>query len=526
MNINTEKRTRKIECYNCGNKIKETHALEYDGELYCLDCWLQEGNNGMLIDYGYKPTPIFCKMSYEKQPLFMGIELEVEAGHDHDSDYNEYDEDADEYDEEHTSGYLADYAYDIMEKYPCYIKYDGSLDSGGMEIVTHPYTNKYHKQIFNWKELLKKLSHDGFTSHDNNRCGLHIHLSKNFFKKEDYLKFNIFFDKNYSIMKRFSKRTKDNYCHKIEKHQTEQIRQKKKKTRLNQWYDHYKSIYFGNAYTIEIRIFRGTLNVKHFYNVLDLTEALAYFVKSYSLTFFIKASKKLLWYTFLSFMKQSKQYDKVLKDLETRKLTYCNLKNIPRTGKATQDSIEAKDLTTIMGNEEVRHYLKDRQLKKLRYYFDTFEDYTINSTDEVYHIGNNYFVPMHFEKIVMYNKDYNAKTRKMLIKFFLSFGYIVEMVDGETTLNIRNRESLARKLNIDIDKINREKDRKEHILIEHSRKTQDADFLYRNLGLPTDLYSIQQKCAEWKDNKIEKLITQKLAKRENRNLTFIFRLNN
>ena len=296
---NTEKTTKTIKCCNCDKEIKETYIIEYEGDSYCLDCYLRD--RYLLLDYMYKPRPKFCKMSYEKNPLFMGIELEVEGDFNDQNSY--YDEDT----EENCPSGLSEYAYNIMRAYPCYIKYDGSLNGSGMEIVSHPLTVKYHKRIFDWKSLLKRLKGDKFTSHSNNRCGIHIHLSKSWFKPEDFLKFNIIFDKNFSVIKRFSKRTTLSYCHKIRPYETQEITRLKKKTRLADWYDHYKSVYFGNNHTIEIRIYRGTLEIDQFNAILDMTEALSYFVKSYSLAFFIKSTKRQLWYTFLGFMKQSKK---------------------------------------------------------------------------------------------------------------------------------------------------------------------------------------------------------------------------
>ena len=518
---NTEKKVNEITCYDCGKKQSELFMLFHNDRYYCLDCWLNHGDNQLLIDYSYKQPPKFCKMSFERNPLFMGIELEVEAG---DEANQEYDEEYDgEYDTENSSDYLQNYAYTIMQKYPCFIKYDGSLNNNGMEIVTHPFTNKFHKRVFNWKKLLEKLKRDGFTSHNNNRCGLHIHLSKSWFKKEDYLKFNIFFDKNYSPMKRFSKRTRTNYCNKIGENQTKLIIQNKKNMRLEDFYDHYKSIYFGNYATIEIRIYRGTLNVKHFYDILDITEALAYFIKSYSLTFFITSSKKLLWFTFLSFLKQSKRYNKILKALDKEKLTFCNLNNIPRKGKAINDTLEIKDLTSLMGNADVAKYLKEKRLDKLRYYFDTFEDYIIHNRNEVYNTKDNHIIPLHFEKIIMENKIYNARTRKMLIDFFLDFGFIVEMKRGEMIVRIKNKYDLAVKLGIDLEKINKKTE------IRENKEIRDYEKLNRNRFvdiLNNSLYDIQRKYANLKNRIVEKLVIEKLGKKKNRNLKFTFRKHN
>lgn len=538
---NTEKLTIKLNCEKCGEEIAETYALQYDDGYYCLDCWLKVSyDNHLLIDYMYKPKPRFCKMSFEKNPLFMGIELEVEGDEDN-AFYGDKDEDYDNDDggDGENNEYINDYAYDIMKTYPCYIKYDGSLNGNGMEIVTHPLTVKYHKRVFNWRELLKKLEKDNFTSHSNNRCGLHIHISKKWFKPEDYLKFNIIFDKNYSVIKRFAKRTKTNYCERVKTSETREIAEKKKATRLSQWYNHYKSIYFGNSNTIELRIYRGTLNIERFNMTLDMTEALAYFVKSYSLVFFIKTTKKDLWFTFLKFLQQAKRYSKLLKHLDKNNLTFCNLNKIPRSN--TQCPIEIKDPMELMGNKEIKEYLKNRILKKLVYYFDDFEDYTINHRNDVYYLNDGYFIPINFEKIILYNNSYNAKKRQMIITFFIHYGFIITLKRQNITIKIKNQKALAEILGIDIKKIEarkeKRKERQEKKLKKEYKNGTISNYSHLQPLFITDerppdqisAYDIQEiknKCDDWEKVVIDKSLIKELAKKKNKDISFIINSRN
>lgn len=524
--INTEKTIHKIKCKDCEKMIPETYIMEnYDGK-YCFDCWLSRHGH-LLIDYGYKPTPRFSKISFEKNPLFLGIELEVEAGEDNEDCNEDSDED---YDDDESSSFLKDYAYDIMKDYPCYIKYDGSLDRSGMEIVTHPQTVKHHKRVFNWKELLERLKKDGFTSYTNNRCGLHIHLSKSFFKPEDYLKFNIIFDKNYSILKKFSKRTRVNYCNKIKAEETRVIARDKKHTRIEAWYDHYKSIYFGNSKTIEIRIYRGTLEIERFNATLDLTEALAYFVKSYSLAFFIKANKKQLWYSLLTFMQQAKRYYKLLKYLEKEKLLYCELNNIPRNSMAKMGDLKERDLLTLMGNQEIRQYLKEKVFKKLKYYFEDFEDYTISNRNDVYYIGNN-FIPINFEEITFQNNCYNAQKRQDLIDFFLDYGFVVTLHDKDTQKRIKNKWELAETLGINLQEIKDQKEaraqKQEAIRLRRERQSINVNTYSRLfVNSPIGSYELSELARDWERKTIRRRTRQELAKRANRHFIFKIKKNN
>jgi hypothetical protein len=68
-----------------------------------------------------------------------------------------------------------------------YAKYDGSLDAElGWEMVTHPISvdlwldkkprsNGQVVKLFNFIRTLREM---GYTSHENNRCGLHVHISR------------------------------------------------------------------------------------------------------------------------------------------------------------------------------------------------------------------------------------------------------------------------------------------------------------------------------------------------------------
>jgi len=468
MSTATEKRKFKITCHECEEKIDANFSLQDGDHLYCLDCYLRRCGHQLLLDYGYKPRPRFNYMSFEKNPLYMGIELEVEANSDRNDDHSErYDDDDEDSDDDHddddddenATTYLKNQAYYIMKNYPCYIKYDGSLNDCGMEIVSHPNTVKYHKRIFNWEKLLDYLKQQKFTSYENNRCGLHIHISKDFFKAEDYLKFNIFFDKNYDRMKRFSKRTKTNYCVKIDDSQTREIIRLKKEARLENWYDHYKCLYFGNYSTIELRIFRGTLSIERFNATLDITEALSYFVKSYSLAFFIKATKKQIWYNFLSFMKQAGRYNKLIKYLKKVNLLSCDIKRIPLKGKEIKSLIVKKPLTEFFANDEIRAYLKYKVIEELEYYFDDFENYEIHEREDVFYINSgdsgSQCLPIMFNKIILKNSILDVETRWSIILHFLNFGFCLELQNKNINTKIVSMEKLAENLGIDIDAIER-----------------------------------------------------------------------
>ena len=480
MSFATDKKKFKITCKCCRNKIDANYSMQYDDRYYCLDCYLGEYGR-LLLDYGYKPSPRFNCMSFEKNPLYMGIELEIEASDVR--DYNDNSEDYDEDDEygnsdEYSSIYIKEQAHKIMKNFPCYIKYDGSLNNCGMEIVTHPYSLKYHKRIFNWEKLLKYLKDNKFTSYENNRCGLHIHLSKDFFVPEDYLKFNIFFDKDYDRIKRFAKRNKTGFCNKIENNQTETIARMKKNTRLDQWYDHYKSIFFGNSNTIELRIFRGTLNINRFNATLDLTEGLSYFIKSYSLAFFIKATKKQIWYNFISFLKNSRRYNKLLQYMKKENLLDCSLKRIPLKGEKLITKVSRKPLTEYLMTNDIKMYLRNKIIPELEYYFEDFGGYEIYHRENVFYFGNNdKCLPRQFAKIIIRNSLLETETRYNIIKFYLECGYIITMQDKDINKRVLDFDELALLVNVPVERIKeklKREEAKDLRKLEAKRKREEA----------------------------------------------------
>lgn len=67
-------------------------------------------------------------------------------------------------------------------------KHDGSLGNYGWELVTHPFGRDAWlrpedcSQLLRIRELIASLKKMGYSSHDNGRCGLHLHVSATAFR--------------------------------------------------------------------------------------------------------------------------------------------------------------------------------------------------------------------------------------------------------------------------------------------------------------------------------------------------------
>ena len=312
-------------CAGCGRfiSLERLHIHEEGGLLYyfCDDCINRNGEENdeedndnsyedeyededdyeyeeeVINQYSFKPRPKFhlfpTEETTEERPLFLGVELEVDdGGEDH---------------------YYANLI--LEEGHPgfLYAKRDGSLRNG-FEIVSHPATLAFHLIEAGWDRVLKKAVELDYTSHDNKRCGLHIHINKNFWgKKEEEqeigeLKLLIFFERFWDEIVRFSRRTPsqiERYC---SRYGTEDIERAKRENGSNRYF----ALNFQNRYTIEIRIFRGTLRLDTFFATLEFVHYLCHFLKE-------KTPTELQQTTWESFVKEIPEWMVELKEYLKRR---------------------------------------------------------------------------------------------------------------------------------------------------------------------------------------------------------------
>ena len=248
-------------CEECGDCYSDG-VERYDG--CCPNCNGSEQDTGDINDwvapkgvknYYYKPAACFCP-TYAEDQIFYGFELEAEA-HDNDSD-----EWADKVNE--TLGYT-------------YVKHDGSLHDG-MEIVSHPATLEYHmgkKEAYN--DLFAEMREAGWRSHDDGTCGLHVHVSLKPMEERNpsaVANLLILFDRFWNKLVKFSRR-KDEQLRRWAKRygvEFDDYADIKKKAKGRD--DRYMAINLENRHTVEVRMFRGTLNPDTFFATLQLVDVI------------------------------------------------------------------------------------------------------------------------------------------------------------------------------------------------------------------------------------------------------------
>ena len=246
-------------CADCGRLVANDnlhYMSDEDSNGYCESCYNRRALEEGVHSYCYKPEPIF----YGDGPRFLGVELEIDGGGE--SDYNA----------------TQITAIGNRDREHIYIKHDGSLDEG-LEIVTHPMTLAYHKDIMPWQEILHKARKLDYTSHQAGTCGLHVHVNRSSLgetanEQEDTIARILFLVENFwHELLRFSRRTQKQ----LDKWAARYGRKDDPKAVLRSAKsngDRYTCVNLTPYYTIEFRIFRGTLKYNTLIATLQLVEKL------------------------------------------------------------------------------------------------------------------------------------------------------------------------------------------------------------------------------------------------------------
>lgn len=154
-------------------------------------------------------------------------------------------------------------------------------DYGGFEIITHPHTEMALYNM-NWEQAFKYLLKHGYRSHDIETCGLHLHISREFFKYDHsgIVRMMFFYDNWYPDVCRFARRKLD----KAKKwaNRTDNNNDYSWNNGIEDYYDYYddwnceeshderyRAVNIQNYSTVEIRIMRGTLRLSTFLASLD-----------------------------------------------------------------------------------------------------------------------------------------------------------------------------------------------------------------------------------------------------------------
>lgn len=301
-----------LQCCECGDIMLRENAVRWqrDHRYVCPRCH-DRLKNRALFSYHYSSTPgygmDFLGIETRKVYPLMGVELEIDEGGENNTN--------------------AKKVRDAIGFNRVTCTTDGSLRNG-FEIVSCPANLKHHLTTLKWEEGMKVAKELGYVSHDGGRCGLHVHIDRKFFEnqlKDDIeAKFFIILRNNLSWIRTFSRRYAWGYCQINGYEHAEDgsgdslgaityppdkvwLKGKKQSGR-------HMALNFYPENTIEIRIFRGTLNYNTFKATLQFVDMWANFAKAtslnnivrISLTHFVNAAQNKGYREFLGYLAERK----------------------------------------------------------------------------------------------------------------------------------------------------------------------------------------------------------------------------
>ena len=294
-------------CTRCGDTIRndDAHYDEDENGPYCADCRNGNHNNteevthpSQIHDYEYRPDAVLKKNQWEDE-LYFGFELEVQHENPGKMSYD-----------------FVKFLEEEKVKDRFYLKHDRSIGSG-FEIVSHPSTLRYTMKEMRMKKVIEWLKEKKFSGEENGKCGLHIHVSKDFFEDLDITKLRLFFKKNQKHLEKLSRRkigTKSDsnpfhFC------QFEEMDEKEIIGNCSQSGRYWALNTNSSRETVEFRLFRSTLDYKRFLGIMQFVEAVCKFVKVVGLTCFLYGEgpyKGNSWKLFTDWCKEQNKYNHML----------------------------------------------------------------------------------------------------------------------------------------------------------------------------------------------------------------------
>jgi hypothetical protein len=201
--------------------------------------------------------------------LHLGVELEVEYSGDFRSGGREFKNVAEVFNGKEKRAVLKD---------------DGSLDNG-FEAAVFPATLNYHKNEFNWPEVLDTLNSNDFKAEGS--CGLHIHASRKGITDEGLQKLVTFVysPTNYNLMKHLARRVSSQWARLRGVNVTD--------GKLNQGGRYYALNLFPTD-TVEFRLFAATTSFEELMASLETVVALIEFANTQPMTSMV-AAKFVTW---------------------------------------------------------------------------------------------------------------------------------------------------------------------------------------------------------------------------------------
>jgi len=232
-------------CEDCEQTFNET-VEHYD--YRCEEC--HEAREDMTVKrHDYKPD---SWTMHGEGVAFYGIELEMEA--------------------KNSRADAVDFVATTVADNVAIMKEDGSLSSEGFELVSHPHTfEKWNETSSEWSALLMQLEARGMNAWNQQSCGLHVHMTRKGMKPSHQTRFGLLFSRNVADWQSVARR-QSSFANFAGEGETVK--------KVKQFYQcsHFDAVNFSNRDTIEVRIWRPSLNFKRVLGSI----ALVHFAREYT----------------------------------------------------------------------------------------------------------------------------------------------------------------------------------------------------------------------------------------------------
>ena len=213
---------------------------------YCRRCAAQCTCN--ILPYNANPLDYLMFKGKPEDGLYLGVELEVEV-------------------RDGLSPLRKGLKIRNIDKEFMVLKADGTLKNG-FEVVTAPASLDIHKDM--WPKILSVGIKRNVTSWKTETCGLHVHVSRKPITPLTLGKILVFVNSHKTRQEIVALAGRENHFH-PGRNKCYAFMQEKKVTELPP--DRYQAVNTTNANTIEFRIFKGTLDVKHVLANVEFVDA-------------------------------------------------------------------------------------------------------------------------------------------------------------------------------------------------------------------------------------------------------------
>ena len=230
-------------------------------------CNADHDESRLIHDYSYRPDLIFHQTDDDTR-LYFGIEIETEHKLESYSARNE----------------AAEYAHRLENMDLAYLKSDGSLTCG-FEIVTHPMSHDFMMTEADdlWNTISTLKTNYDMISWGTRTCGVHVHISRSGFNGGAHQhRFLQLVYNNKLFYEALAGRSSDRWASFNDIYDGHGDKRIMNKIIHHRDSNRYSAVNTINRDTLEMRIFRGTLNVRSLKSIVNLAHASVEFTRNVS----------------------------------------------------------------------------------------------------------------------------------------------------------------------------------------------------------------------------------------------------